>query len=105
VITFVIFASGLKYAGLGTTALGWTLCGALLACGTYWLLRRKPWRSDGQAETGNADAAATAGASATAVAAEPVAVEPLVAEPVAAEPEPGLEQEPAEAPRLLRRTG
>ena len=46
VITFVIFASGLKYAGMGTTALGWTLCGAALACGAYWLARRKPWRGD-----------------------------------------------------------
>jgi uncharacterized membrane protein YfcA len=44
VITFVIFASGLKYAGLGTTALGWTLCLVLLACGGYWLARTKPWR-------------------------------------------------------------
>jgi uncharacterized membrane protein YfcA len=46
VITFVIFASGLKYAGLGTTALGWTLCLILLACGGYWLARTKPWRAD-----------------------------------------------------------
>ena len=30
-ITFVIFASGLKYVGLSTTALGWTLCAVLLA--------------------------------------------------------------------------
>jgi uncharacterized protein len=44
VITFVIFASGLKYAGMGTTTLGWTLCAALLACGGYWLVRSKPWR-------------------------------------------------------------
>jgi len=44
VITFVIFASGLKYAGLGTTALGWTLCLVLLACGGYWLARSRPWR-------------------------------------------------------------
>ena len=29
-ITFVIFASGLKYVGLGTTALGWVLCVTLL---------------------------------------------------------------------------
>jgi uncharacterized membrane protein YfcA len=43
-ITFVIFASGLKYAGLGTTALGWTLCLVLLACGGYWLAAKKPWR-------------------------------------------------------------
>ncbi len=31
VIAFVILASGLKYVGLGTTALGWTLVGVLLA--------------------------------------------------------------------------
>ena len=44
VITFVIFASGLKYAGMGTTVLGWTLCLVLLACGGYWLARNEPWR-------------------------------------------------------------
>jgi uncharacterized protein len=44
VLTFVIFASGLKYAGMGTTALGWTLGLVLLACGGYWLARNKPWR-------------------------------------------------------------
>ena len=49
VITFVIFASGLKYAGMGTTALGWTLCLVLLACGGYWLARNKPWRGHEQA--------------------------------------------------------
>jgi uncharacterized membrane protein YfcA len=43
VITFVIFASGLKYAGLGTTALGWTLCGILLVGGGAWLAVTKPW--------------------------------------------------------------
>jgi uncharacterized protein len=43
-ITFVIFASGLKDVGMGTTALGWTLCLVLLACGGYWLARKKPWR-------------------------------------------------------------
>ena len=37
-ITFVIFASGLKYAGVGTTALGWTLAGVLLAAAGYWLV-------------------------------------------------------------------
>ena len=46
VITFVIFASGLKYAGMGTTTLGWTLCAVLLACGGYWLARSKPWRGE-----------------------------------------------------------
>jgi hypothetical protein len=44
VITFVIFASGLKYAGMGTTDLGWTLCAALVVCAAWWLARRKPWR-------------------------------------------------------------
>ena len=38
VITFVIFASGLKYVGLGTTALGWVLCAVLLGAGGAWLL-------------------------------------------------------------------
>jgi len=52
VITFVIFASGLKYAGLGTTELGWTLCAVALAFGGYWLARSKPWRTEAKAEPG-----------------------------------------------------
>jgi uncharacterized protein len=44
VITFVIFASGLKYAGVGTTALGWILCAVLLAAGVAWLAVARPWR-------------------------------------------------------------
>jgi uncharacterized protein len=44
-ITFVIFASGLKYVGLGTTALGWVLCATLLAAGVIWLLYVRPWQS------------------------------------------------------------
>lgn len=44
VITFVVFASGLKYIGVGTTALGWILCGVLLAAATAWLITAKPWR-------------------------------------------------------------
>jgi uncharacterized protein len=35
-ITFVILASGLKYVGVGTVALGWTL-GAVIAAGAVWL--------------------------------------------------------------------
>ena len=50
VITFVIFASGLKYAGMGTTTLGWTLCLVVVACGGYWLVRKKPWRADRKPE-------------------------------------------------------
>jgi uncharacterized membrane protein YfcA len=43
VITFVIFASGLKYIGVSTTVLGWTLCAMLLAAMTLWLLYVRPW--------------------------------------------------------------
>ncbi len=38
VITFVIFASGLKYVGIGTTALGWVLVATLAAGFALWLL-------------------------------------------------------------------
>jgi uncharacterized protein len=45
VIAFVIFASGLKYVGVGTTTLGWTLASVLAACAAAWLgltlLRRR----------------------------------------------------------------
>ncbi len=44
-ITFVIFASGLKYVGLGTTALGWVLCATLFAGASIWLAYIRPWRS------------------------------------------------------------
>jgi uncharacterized protein len=43
VITFVIFASGLKYVGVGTTALGWILCTILLAAAVIWLVYARPW--------------------------------------------------------------
>jgi uncharacterized protein len=45
VITFVIFASGLKYAGVGTTALGWTLGAVLLAAAVFWLAYVRPGRA------------------------------------------------------------
>jgi uncharacterized membrane protein YfcA len=45
VITFVIFASGLKYVGVGTTALGWTLGIVLLAAGVVWLAYVRPRRA------------------------------------------------------------
>jgi hypothetical protein len=44
-ITFVILASGLKYVGVGTTALGWVLCVILLGGAAVWLLRARPWRN------------------------------------------------------------
>jgi len=43
VITFVIFVSGLKYVGLGATALGWIMA-ALLAVAVVWLAVTRPWR-------------------------------------------------------------
>jgi uncharacterized protein len=43
-ITFVILASGLKYVGLGATALGWTLCAVLLAAALVWLAASRPWQ-------------------------------------------------------------
>ena len=42
IITFVIFASGLKYPGLGTTALGWVLCATLFGAGVIWLVYVRP---------------------------------------------------------------
>ncbi len=42
-ITFVIFASGLKYVGVGTTALGWSLCATLLVGALAWLSISRPW--------------------------------------------------------------
>ena len=43
-ITFVVFASGLKYVGVGTTALGWILCATLLAGAVAWLAASRPWQ-------------------------------------------------------------
>ena len=51
VIAFVIFASGLKYVGLGTTALGWILCGTCWArrpCGSCTRGRSTGWRPRNQ---------------------------------------------------------
>src|SRR6266566_2768911 len=64
VITFAIFASGLKYIGVSTTALGWILCAVLLAAGAGWLGYVRPWRN-GMPATATADGG-SAGALATA---------------------------------------
>jgi uncharacterized protein len=40
-ITFVIFASGLKYVGVGTYPLGWTMGAVLVAAAGYWLVRKR----------------------------------------------------------------
>ena len=44
-ITFVIFASGLKYVGLGTTALGWVLVATLLVGAGLWVYVAHPGRN------------------------------------------------------------
>ena len=41
----MIFASGLKYLGVGTTALGWILCATLLGAGVFWLAYLRPWKA------------------------------------------------------------
>ena len=41
-IAFVIFASGLKYVGVGTTTLGWVLCAVLLIAASIWAVRVRP---------------------------------------------------------------
>jgi len=42
-IAFAIFASGLKYVGVATTALGWILCATLLVGAIAWLVTARPW--------------------------------------------------------------
>jgi uncharacterized membrane protein YfcA len=49
VITFVIAASGLKYVGVGATALGWILCGVLLTAAAAWLAYIRPRQSAARA--------------------------------------------------------
>jgi len=67
VITFVITASGLKYIGMDTETLGWTLCGILFACAAFWLWTRRPWETGAWADTPAAQAAAEAAAGHTPV--------------------------------------
>ena len=57
VITFVIFASGLKYVGIGTTAMGWILGAVIVATGAVWLAYVRPRR----AGSGTADSAGAPG--------------------------------------------
>jgi hypothetical protein len=61
VITFVILASGLKYVGIGTVELGWTLCALLLVGAGVWLSRSRlaetPSSGRPEADTGQASGA------------------------------------------------
>jgi uncharacterized membrane protein YfcA len=66
VIAFVIFASGLKYVGLGTTALGWVLCAVLLGAGGAWLAVARPWRNPAvSADRGDQDRGVSRGGTAS----------------------------------------
>ena len=59
----MIFASGLKYIGVGTTVLGWVLCAVALTAGAYWLFRTQPWRNgNGKLATAIANGSSRAGA-------------------------------------------
>ncbi len=60
-ITVVIFASGLKYVGVGTTVLGWTLCAVAVAGGGYWLARARPWLGGSPARPADREPARQAG--------------------------------------------
>jgi uncharacterized membrane protein YfcA len=62
IITFVIFASGLKYAGVGTTALGWILVIVLLGGALTWLAVARPWRNASVASSAGKDSAVLASA-------------------------------------------
>ncbi len=58
VITFVIFGSGLKYVGLGTTALGWVLFIVVVVAAVGWVGYLRPRRDrTAQAATDSLDAA------------------------------------------------
>jgi len=43
VITFVVTASGLKYVGVGTEALGWILVAILMSGAASWAVTKRPW--------------------------------------------------------------
>jgi hypothetical protein len=73
-ITFVIFASGLKYVGLDATALGWVLCAVLLAAASLWLVYARPWQRAGLLDESGETGVATTRA------AKPLEVEALPAE-------------------------
>ena len=61
VITFVILASGLKYVGVSTYPLGWTMGAVLLVAVGYWLLTRQPWQRGRERQRGREPVPALAG--------------------------------------------
>lgn len=75
-ITFVIFASGLKYVGLGTTALGWVLCATLLAAGAIWLAYLRPWQASRSASSASSSASSASSSASGASSARGGVLEP-----------------------------
>ena len=61
-ITFVIFASGLKYVGVPTYPLGFVMGGILVAGAAYWLAYVRPRRGRGEPAPALAPAAVPAAA-------------------------------------------
>jgi uncharacterized protein len=80
VITFVIAASGLKYVGVGTTTMGWVLCGMLLVAGVLWLAYGRQTDATGTLAESDADALAEPAASGNGR--TPVALASSAAEPL-----------------------
>jgi uncharacterized membrane protein YfcA len=74
-ITFVIFASGLKYVGVGTTPLGWTLGTVLVVAAVVWAAHARPWQRTAHLEARGAPED-TAGAAAAALGVRAAASEP-----------------------------
>ena len=107
IIGFVIFASGLKYVGVPTKALGWTLGSILVAAALSWLavtlVRR---RAAVLASDGAAAAPASAGDGAGARHQEhPEPVRPDPSLPEHGQPEPARQngaRQGADASRVLR---
>ncbi len=71
VITLVILVSGLKYVGVGTTVLGWTLFAAVVGA-AGWLVWARPWRARRAAEERGTDREAAPEEPSAAPAARPV---------------------------------
>ena len=61
VITFVIFASGLKYAGMSTPVLGWTLTSVLVVLVAVWAATTRPWALPARAGDGTTSRRGSAG--------------------------------------------
>jgi uncharacterized protein len=74
VITFVILASGLKYAGMGTTELGWTLGAVVLAWAGYWAATTRPWATSRTGAPAGTSGEATDGKAAATPGTEPLRV-------------------------------